>query len=152
MYQRPENGHENYSLALLIKIIDEAFEKKANRILRDYNLTFSQARILTCLSMEGNAGHSLKELEKRFHVSQQTVAGTVSRLEEKGLVTAFAEKSDKRIKNVRLTENGEHVIRQIGREIREMEEWLETGLEPEERSAIRSMLKKLYKRVEQLQS
>lgn len=149
MYKRAESEYGNDSIALLIKIINEAFEKRANRILRQYNLTFSQARILICLSIEGDEGHSLKELEKVFHVTQQTVAGTVSRLEEKGLVTAFAEKNDKRIKNVRLTESGKHAIRQIGREIRELENWLETGLELQERTDIRILLRKLYERVEQ---
>lgn len=64
MYKNTEGKYEKYSIALLIKIINEAFEKKANRILRQYNLTFSQARILICLSPEGEEGHSLKELEK----------------------------------------------------------------------------------------
>ena len=146
-----ENEYENYSIALLIKIINEAFEKRANRILRQYNLTFSQARILICLSLKGNEGHSLKELEKLFHVTQQTVAGTVSRLEEKRLVTAFSEKNDKRIKNVRLTENGKHAIMQVGRELRELEDWLEKGLDLGEQSDIRSLLQKLYERAEQSQ-
>lgn len=149
MHNRAGSEYENYSIALLIKIINEAFEKRANRILRQYNLTFSQARILICLSREGDEGHSLKELEKLFHVTQQTVAGTVSRLEEKGLVTAFAEKNDKRIKNVRLTEDGKHVIRHISREIRELEEWLEKGFDQAEKLNIRRLLQKLYERVEQ---
>lgn len=151
MYKMAENECENYSIALLIKIINEAFEKRANRILRQYNLTFSQARILICLSLEGDEGHSLKELEKLFHVAQQTVAGTVSRLEEKGLVTAFSEKNDKRIKNVRLTESGKHAIKQVGRELRELEDWLEAGLDLGERSDIKGLLQKLYERVEQPQ-
>ena len=149
MHNRAGSEYENYSIALLIKIINEAFEKRANRILRQYNLTFSQARILICLSLEGDEGHSLKELEKLFHVTQQTVAGTVSRLEEKGLVTAFAEKNDKRIKNVRLTESGKHVIKHIGQEIRELEEWLEKGFDQAEKINIRRLLQKLYERVEQ---
>ena len=86
-----------------------------------------------------------------FHVAQQTVAGTVSRLEEKGLVSAFAEENDKRIKNVRLTESGKHAIKQIGREIREMEGWLETGLDLGERADMERLLQKLCERVEQSQ-
>ena len=42
MYKRKENKEEIYSIAILIKIIDEAIEKRANRILRQYNLTFSR--------------------------------------------------------------------------------------------------------------
>lgn len=149
MYKRKENKEEIYSIAILIKIIDEAIEKRANRILRQYNLTFSQARILVCLSSEEEEGHSLKELEKLFHVAQQTVAGTVSRLESKGLVTAFSERDDKRIKKVRLTEEGRKVIKRVGREISELEAWLETEFDGDEKENIRCLLQKLYHKVEQ---
>lgn len=149
MYKREEIAEKNFSIAILIKIIDEAIEKKANRILRQYNLTVSQARILVCLSSEEEKGHSLKELEKLFHVAQQTVAGTVSRLESKGLVTAFSERDDKRIKKVRLTEDGRKVIECVDREISELEVWLETGFDGDEKKNMRCLLQKLYHKVEQ---
>ena len=49
----------------------------------------------------------MKEIERHFQVAQSTVAGIVVRLERKGFVEAAGDRSDRRIKLVRLTAEGE---------------------------------------------
>lgn len=49
----------------------------------------------------------MKELERYFGVAQSTIAGVVSRLEQKGFVEAFGDAADKRIKVVHITPAGE---------------------------------------------
>ena len=51
---------------------------------------------------------SMKELERCFGIAQSTVAGIVSRLEQKGFVEASGDATDKRIKLVHITPAGEN--------------------------------------------
>ncbi len=127
-----------------IKRIDNALEKEANSNLQALNLTMQQNRVLIQLAhAEGNT-LSLKTLEECFGAAQSTVAGLVSRLEKKGLVEALSDPADKRIKLVRLTEEGLRVHDESRQKIVESEERLTALLSDEERDALLTCLKKVW--------
>ena len=71
-----------------------------------------QAAVLMELQEAEQKQRSMKELERKFCVAQSNVAGIISRLEQKNFVEAFGDASDKRIKLVHITLNGEACCRE----------------------------------------
>ena len=130
-----------------IKRIDNALEKEANNNLQQLNLTMQQNRVLIHLAHAENNTLSLKALEEHFGAAQSTVAGLVSRLEKKGLVTALSDPADKRVKLVQLTDEGAR-LHAIGHQnIIDSEERLTALLSPEEKEILLSCLRKVYEAV-----
>ncbi len=69
-----------------------------------------QVSLLTALHSSRNSEMTMKEIEKPSSLSRPTGAGIfVSRMEEKGIVEACADASDRRVKIVHITEDGEAV-------------------------------------------
>jgi len=130
-----------------IKRIDNALEKEANSNLQALNLTIQQNRVLIQLAhAEGNT-LSLKALEERFGAAQSTVAGLVSRLEKKGLVEPLSDPADRRIKLVRLTEEGARLHAVSRQNVVDSEERLTALLTEEEKQMLLTCLKKVYEAV-----
>ena len=77
----------------LIKLLHDRLEKQANNTLREKDLTLMQISVLIELQNAEQERRSMKELERRFCVAQSTVAGIISRLEQKGFVEAFGDLS-----------------------------------------------------------
>lgn len=90
----------------LIKQLHDRFEKSVNNALRANDLTMMQVGVLMELRGADRQQRSMKELERIFGVAQSTVAGIVSRLEQKGFVEALVDASDKCVKLVHLTDTG----------------------------------------------
>lgn len=132
-----------YDFGFLIKQIHDCIEKYANNDLRDSNLTMAQNRVIVSLHMSPDDTKSLKELEKEFNVSQPTMAGIIRRLCEKGYVATFGDASDKRIKNVRLTDIGIECGNEARTHIEKMEKTLISHLSEEEQMQLRQLLLKV---------
>lgn len=94
-------------IGMLIKQLYDAKVKRANEQLKEFGITFSQFRLMIYVRECGGKKVSLKEIERRFCLTQQTVAGIIKRLEDKGFVLACEDEVDKRVKNVSLTAKGE---------------------------------------------
>lgn len=134
---------EDTSCGMYIKQINSALEKKANNTLRKQDLTFAQVSVLLVIQNFPKQEISLKELEKLLHVAQSTTAGIIIRLEQKGLVTAFGDSSDKRIKLVQMTSLGEKYCREAEQNMKEAEENLLSGLTETERIVFNNLLQKV---------
>ena len=67
---------------LLIKHIHDYLEKKANKELRDKDLTLMQVPILIELKHAVNGEMTMKEIEHRFHIAQSTTSGIVFRMKK----------------------------------------------------------------------
>ena len=91
----------------LIKLLHDRLEKQANNTLRAQDLAMMQVSVLMELQKTGRKQLSMKELERKFCIAQSTVAGIISRLEQKGFVEAFGDAADKRVKLVHITPAGE---------------------------------------------
>ena len=89
----------------------------------------------------------MKELERKFCVAQSTVAGIISRLEQKGFVEAFGDASDKRIKLVHITPDGEACCREAAGYMAEAEQMLLHGF-PRMKNHIQSASGKSRKKYE----
>ena len=130
-----------------IKRIDNALEKEANSNLQQLNLTMQQNRVLIHLAHAENKTLSLKALEEHFGAAQSTVAGLVSRLEKKGLVAALSDPADKRVKLVKLTDEGARMHAIGHQNIIDSEERLTALLSSEEKEILLTCLRKVYEAV-----
>lgn len=130
-------------IAPQIKILSERIEKEANNNLAQFGITLSQMRVLVTLHYSCEGVYSLKELEKIFNFSQQTIAGIVSRLERKGLLKSAVDEQDRRVKKVFITESGRELAEASQHETIETERWLTECLSEEEEETFRKLLTKI---------
>lgn len=132
----------------MVKLLSEIIEKKANGELKKYDITIGQVRVLAILYYSEQKECSLKELERIFHTSQATIAGIVSRLENKKFLVGVSDVQDRRIKKVRLTKAGEDLAKNAQVKVNDMEKWLTSNLEKEEREELIRLLYKMYDTIE----
>lgn len=132
---------------LLFKQIHESLEKRANHQLRPKDLTMMQIAVLITLRESPEKQLSMKEVERHFQVAQSTVAGIVARLEKKGFIEATGDSSDKRIKRVRLTTEGESCCKEAEIHMHDAEELLLSGFTEEEKAMLHALLTKVANNV-----
>lgn len=137
-----ENEHK---ILHLIKILTEKIEKRANTLLKDYDLTLAQGHMLR--SIKKNAGEKchLKELEKELNIAQSTSVGIVSRLEKKNFVKTYFDPNDKRIKIIEITDEGRVALDNIKIIIQDVEQELFAELTEGERIIFIEITNKIIK-------
>ncbi|OON98127.1 MAG: hypothetical protein ATN35_05800 [Epulopiscium sp. Nele67-Bin004] len=128
---------------LLLKHLHEKIAKQTNYILSDLDVTFSQGPILKVLSDSENNTTSLKNLEKELGLAQSTVAGLVSRLEQKEFVVTKVDELDKRVKLVCLTDRGIAVTNHVRENMGNFEEQLFEKFSDEEKTQFIYLVQKL---------
>ena len=133
----------NYTCGALLKQINDIMEKNANNSLRGQDLTIAQSGVLVLLDETDGKTATFKELEKRFGVSQPTMVGLLSRLEQKHLVEILADPEDKRIRRAHLTQKGEEKCKEGYKRMRSAEEFLLGGLTAEEKKEFLRLLSKI---------
>ena len=126
-----------------IKRINDWLDAHANRNLRAMNLTRTQCHLLMALYHRDGHSASLKELESEFHVSQPTIAGLAVRMEAKQLVESHADPRDRRIKHIRLTEEGLSTCLSAHQSIVATETHLAAALTPQEQLQLKDMLRRV---------
>lgn len=141
----------NDNIPHLLKKINDRMFQQANRDLAKLNLTLSQMHVLIYL-MEINEEHiaPLKDIEKKFEVSQATMAGIVSRLEEKDFVEALTSPEDKRIKLVRISKHGMELMEEHRIEMEKKDKVVISGLTKDEQDDLFRMLQIVYETVKEM--
>lgn len=124
----------------LIKLLHDRLEKQANNTLRAQDLTMMQISVLMELQKTEQKQLSMKELERKFCIAQSTVAGIISRLEQKGFVEAFGDAADKRVKLVHITPAGEACCREAAGYMEQAEQILLQGFSEEEKTMFNLLL------------
>ncbi|MGN0246746.1 MAG: MarR family winged helix-turn-helix transcriptional regulator [Lachnospiraceae bacterium] len=132
---------------LLLKQIHDSLEKQANNQLRPKDLTMMQVVVLMAIRESSEKLLSMKEIEHHFQVAQSTIAGIVTRLEKKGFVEASGDITDKRIKLVRITTDGEKCCEEAEKYMHEAEEMLMHGFTKEERTMFHTLLTRVASNV-----
>lgn len=131
------------SCGKLIKLISDEMRKNANNAMRSQDMTMSQLGALLELNQAPEKQRSLKELEQSLHVAQSTVAGIISRLEQKGFVEAFGDAADRRIKLVRITPAGCECVVNAEKDMAHAEQKLLSALTETEREIFYVLLQKV---------
>ncbi len=127
----------------MLKQIHDGLEKRGNNAMRKQGLTFTQVSALLTLLNFPEHKATLKELEKALHVAQSTTVGIINRLEQKDLVKTFGDDSDRRIKWVQITPEGETCCSQAHENMKETEAFLLSPLTDEEQKTFLSLLQKV---------
>ena len=128
-----------------IKIINETLEKEAHNTVREKKLTSVQMHVLMLLLGREEHTLPLKEIERRLHVAQPTAAGIVVRLEQKGFLESSVSREDRRVKLIRLTEEGERQCRDCISHAREAEERVRSALTEREYTEFSGLLEKIIR-------
>ena len=134
---------DEYTCGALLKQINDVLEKNANNALRKQDLTISQSGVLVLLDKKSDKTASFKELEKSFGVSQPTMVGILSRLEQKGMVEVLADSKDKRIRRAHLTGVGADKCKEGYKHMKSAEDLLLHDLTAEERKEFLRLLVKI---------
>ncbi len=124
----------------LIKLLHDRLEKQANNTLRAQDLTMMQISVLMELQKTEQKQLSMKELERKFCIAQSTVAGIISRLEQKGFVEAFGDAADKRVKLVHITPAGKNCCKEAAGYMEQAEQTLLQGFSEEEKTMFNLLL------------
>lgn len=124
----------------LIKLLHDRLEKQANNTLRAQDLTMMQVSVLLELQKADQKRLSMKELERKFCIAQSTVAGIISRLEQKGFVEAFGDAADKRVKLIHITPAGETCCREASGYMEQADLTLLKGFSEEEKATFNLLL------------
>lgn len=104
------------------------------------NLTASQGRTLTVLR-RGPA--AMRTLAENMTCDASNVTGIVDRLEKRGLVRREADPSDRRVKNVVLTAEGERVTDAIRARMHTTRDGLD-GLGDQDRKRLYALLERVF--------
>ena len=91
-------------LDFLFKRIMNEIKKCRDNVLRSTGLTTMQCVIIEFIGSSPNGFVSQKEIEQFFVVQHPTISGIIKRMEAKGLVRCEINETDRRIKNIYLTE------------------------------------------------
>ncbi|WP_294152684.1 MarR family transcriptional regulator [uncultured Clostridium sp.] len=101
---------EQIRLSLLLKTVNNLFERELNNKVSLMDLTNAQCGILGYLDKNRNKEIYLNDIEKKFCLKRPTVSGLIKRLEEKEFVIVEHKDNDRRYKQVRLTEKSEEIL------------------------------------------
>ncbi|MFB7106978.1 MarR family winged helix-turn-helix transcriptional regulator [Streptomyces hydrogenans] len=104
------------------------------------NLTASQGKALTVLRRGPAAMRSLAET---MACDASNVTGIIDRLEQRGLVRREPDAFDRRVKNVILTAEGEHLTDAIRAKMRTTKEGIER-LDDQERDSLYTLLEQVF--------
>lgn len=136
--------NEQFDSIRLIKRINDTLAKNVNHDLYALDITFSQIQMLLALNDRPDGSAPLKELEKYFSLAQSTTTGIAHRLEKKGLVIAYTDAEDKRIKHIQLTDAGKSLCRSSETSMEAMNARLFASFSPEEQILLKTLLQRMY--------
>jgi DNA-binding MarR family transcriptional regulator len=117
-------------------------------LARRAELTGPQLTVVKMLESLG--GLSLSDLSDRIRAQNSTVTGIVDRMEREGLVVRARSTEDKRVVNIRLTEKGERIAREIPVEPMEIFRGALAGLTAAETRDLLRILTKVARRVQSI--
>lgn len=135
---------DDLDLGLKLKMIDVLMHKDMNRMLEELDITIVQHHVLVYLEKNENNTATLKEIEKKFHVAQATMAGIVKRLETKDYVHTYYSASDRRVKYVSITEKGKDICQKAFEHVQNTERRIKEPFTQEELDQFVSYLDRLH--------
>ena len=99
-------------IVIMMKTISEEMQRRNYSFLKDFDLTFSQGRVLKIVY--GESGKvTQKDIEDILFVSHPATRGIIKRLEEKGYIFTATDKEDKRHKVLFITDDGKAKVEAI---------------------------------------
>lgn len=133
---------EKMSVGRLIKISNLIFEAYINNNLKEINLTGSQMNVLMCVYVLNKKHMNVNQvdIQKIFNLSNPTVSGILSRLQDKNFIMR---ENDGRKNRIKLTDDGIKLIKDGEKKIRMVENKILSCLSEEEYNILLETLRKI---------
>lgn len=131
-------------LGYKFKQLNDLFTARMNQELREQDLTYAQLGVLFYLLHHPEQKINQQILADALSVSHPTMVGTLSRMEEKGLLLRVQDQANRRSRIITLTEIGHQRIQQIQASHDRMNQHLMDALSEEEQYALNQILNKIY--------
>ena len=130
-------------IGFMIKQINNVYEKDLNERLKTIGITASQCAVLDYLFHTSKEEVSQRDVERSLNLKNPTVTGLRKRRDEKGYILCVPNASDKRKKNIYLTEKAYDIQRRMENDRRKLDKELTRGMTKREIAALRKNLEKL---------
>ena len=130
-------------VAILIKKASLEFDKVANPMFAEYDLSSAQYRVLKFLYMQESRTARVVDLEREFSMTHPTAIGLIGQLEKKGFTTRVENPQDARGKMVALTEKADDLQEELETLGDAVEQELTKYLTASEREKLTALLMKL---------
>ena len=132
-------------IGFTVKQINNIYEKELNERLKKLGITSSQCAVLDYLFHTNKEEVNQRDVEKNLSLKNPTVTGILRRMEEKGFILSVPNATDKRKKNIYLTEKAYDIQRKMDADRRKLDKRLMIGLTKKEVEALsRGLEKVLY--------
>ncbi len=132
-------------IGFTVKQINNIYEKELNERLKKLGITSSQCAVLDYLFHTNKEEVNQRDVEKNLSLKNPTVTGILKRMEEKGFILIVPNASDKRKKNIYLTEKAYDIQRKMDADRRKLDKRLTIGLSKKEIEVLgRGLEKVLY--------
>lgn len=116
-----------------------------------YGITHMQAMIIRFLKNRDDSPVFQRDIEKEFDIRRSSVTSVLQLMEKNGFITRTSDRSDARLKQIRLTEAGSDAWNMVHSILRKTDEKLATVITPEERQTLSVILGKLEKCITELE-
>lgn len=122
--------------------INDGIRRTADADMQSMQLTIAQSHVLWFLRFMGRKV-SQKDIEEHLHVTHPTVIGLLKRLEEKDFIRMERDETDRRMKNVYLTEKADALFEEMQQKREHIERQILEGFEAEEAERLREYLDRI---------
>ena len=133
-----------------IKRISNALDRKRTQDMDSMALTSSQAFVLGYLTRHRDQSVSPGDLGRHFDLSQPTVTGILQRLEAKGFIRYAAHETDRRKKQIRVTDKALEIQQQVHQRFLETEALITQGMSPTELETLLALLDRVIANIGQI--
>ena len=134
---------ERKTIGFLIKQINNVYEKDFNKMLKNLGITSSQCAVLDYLFQSSEEEITQRDIEKQLCLKNPTVTGLLKRLEEKGFILSVPSTTDRRCKNIFLTEKAYDIQRKMEASRKKSDKMLTLGMSKREIEAFERALEKV---------
>ncbi|MBT5428069.1 MAG: MarR family transcriptional regulator [Bacteroidetes bacterium] len=135
------DNHPKRNLGHWAHQIMTAFQCEANKSLQEFGIGFSEAVPLMILYFHGP--DSLVEIANRLNFSHPSVLRQIDSLEKLGLVLRTPHPEDRRVKIVKLTDQGKELAPKIMEKIQAINKAATSGISDNEVDLLFTMLNKI---------
>ena len=134
---------ERTTIGFLVKQINNIYEKDFNRMLKSIGITSSQCAVLDYLFHSSKEEITQRDIERHLSLKNPTVTGLLKRLDEKGFILSVPSTTDKRCKNIYLTEKAYDIQKKKEASRKKSDRQLTMGMTQKEVQALKKALEKV---------
>ena len=134
---------ERQPIGFIVKQINNIYEKELTKRLKVLGITSSQCAVLNYLFQSNQEHVTQREIEKNLQLKNPTVTGLLKRLDEKGFVLCVQSPTDKRCKNIYLTEKAFDIQKKMESDRKRLDKRLTIGMTKKEVEVSRRGLEKV---------